>query len=107
MNKPKITQEQADEIVDAKQKYENILILEMYEIAGKMHYCDNLDRDTFIRAVYIGYEVEETPEDKVREYYKDQIKRASSRDGTDHVSPAAIRKVLDLLNIKIDGVNHD
>lgn len=99
MDKVKITQEQADEIVDAKQKYENILILEMYEIAGKMHYCDNLDRDTFIRAVYIGYEVEDTPEDKVWNYYKELLKNC------DEKGYMAVRTVLKLLGKEIRGID--
>jgi tartrate dehydratase alpha subunit/fumarate hydratase class I-like protein len=43
-----------------------------------------------------GYEVEETPEDKVREYYNGMLNTTG---------PVVIRQVLSLLNIKIEGVN--
>ena len=53
-------------------------------------------------ALVNGYEIEETPEDKVREYYKDQIRYYNDhRDSTGQ----AILKILNILNIKIEGVN--
>lgn len=57
--------------------------------------------DTIIHALYIGYEVEETPEEKVREYYMKQTRHGNLIDSPDYV----IRHVLDLLNIQIEGVN--
>ena len=54
-------------------------------------------------AIINGFEVEQTPEDKVREYYLNQKAQVVSEHEFD--DPAkAIRYVLELLNIKIDGV---
>jgi hypothetical protein len=57
-----------------------------------------LPLDTLIRALYIGYEVEQTPEDKVREYYE-------AHNNTHTYTRKAIAHVLNLLDIKIKGVN--
>lgn len=57
--------------------------------------------ETFLKALVNGYEVEETPEDKVRYYYMKQSRIGDLIDSTDY----AIRHVLDLLGIKIEGIN--
>ena len=61
-----------------------------------------IDLDTLIRALYIGYEVEQTPEDKVRDYYNSHLRTDLS---SDHYTKKAIVVTLNLLNIKISGVN--
>lgn len=73
---------------------------ELIPVNGYEH-VSGLSLDTLIRALYIGYEVEETPEDKVMELYKNpdlhELNPNSYRIG--------IRDALNALNIKIDGVN--
>lgn len=51
----------------------------------------------YFAALVNGYEVEQTPEDKVREYYNN-IKQ------NQELQAVALR-LLDILNIKIEGVN--
>lgn len=65
---------------------------------GSEH-INKLPLDTLIRALYIGYEVEQSPEDRVREYYETVVRMhyTSPRD--------AIRETLNLLNKQIEGVN--
>lgn len=48
-------------------------------------------------AITHGYTVEQSPEEKVREYYE--------QDETNAYQETAIRQTLDLLGIKITGVN--
>lgn len=65
------------------------------------------------RALIVGYEVEKTPEEKVREYYTEiAVKRDGAKFQDDVISAVryehmrmAIRETLDLLGIKIGGVN--
>lgn len=59
-----------------------------------------MNPDDLIRALYVGYEVEQTPEEKVKDYYDSQ-KYHIDEDHAEY----AIRNVLDILNIKIEGVN--
>lgn len=66
---------------------------------------DGLNGDTILRALYIGYEVESTPEDKVKEYYEQQVNVLSKDQFKQDNTPYAIRMVLDLLEIQIKGVN--
>lgn len=58
-----------------------------------------------------GYEVEQTPEDKIKEYYKyitDELEVATMDGENWNVlrnTKDTIKFVLDTLNIKIDGIN--
>lgn len=54
--------------------------------------------EKFVRAVVFDWEVE-SPEQKVREIYNDQVRRCNS------ISVDNIKKVLNALEIKIEGVN--
>lgn len=60
------------------------------------------DFDTLLQALVNGYEVEISPEDKVREYYKQQ--NSISTDDQD-TAARVIRNVLNFLEINIEGVN--
>ncbi len=65
----------------------------------------HLDLHELMKALVNGYEVEKTPEEKVREYYLDSTdSEVYSRAFTFHYDDA-IRTTLDLLGIKIEGVN--
>jgi hypothetical protein len=61
----------------------------------KFQLCEVLSLDTVMNILLHGYEVEETPEDKVREYYYHQNGPAQN----------VIETTLDMLNIKIEGIN--
>jgi 1,2-phenylacetyl-CoA epoxidase catalytic subunit len=119
MDKVKITQEQADEIVYHLQLHSNIEILRMHNGTGNSKWNDGdsltkcileMDEETLIKALYIGYEVKETPEDKVREYFKTTANSQGNSQyevGYNLGSRNAIMETLNLLNIKIEGVNHE
>lgn len=56
--------------------------------------------DTLIKALYIGYEVEKTPEEKLVEYYKELKFNASSAD-----IAFGITETLKILGLKVEGIN--
>jgi hypothetical protein len=63
--------------------------------------ANSISHDDFILALYNGYEVEQTPEEKVREYYG----KLNQHHDCDWREAMHIKKTLNLLGIKIEGVN--
>lgn len=65
--------------------------------------------DTLMSALINGYEVEQTPEDRVLEYYNRIIRRAVSTNSPEMFrllgEKEGITKTLNTLGIKIEGVN--
>ena len=67
--------------------------------------------EVLLQALVNGYEVEETPEDKVREYFTKTLSKANSLELSDLNSKffageyKGITNTLFLLNIKIEGIN--
>ena len=62
--------------------------------------------DVLLQALVNGYEVEETPKDKVREQYNSPKHFYDADNDTDiSVYRKGIKFALDTLNIKIEGVN--
>jgi hypothetical protein len=116
----KITQKQADAILHARGEYSDADIVEcqidpMPWSSGR-EALDGMSVDTLIRALYIGYTVEETPEDKVREYYNELTKKQKSSVQTSVYQNDTGFKIVDAeirgliyclghLNKKIEGVN--
>jgi len=104
INKPVITKEQADSIeafleVGTKEEL----------LTAKVHCChfgdeysgiNTIDIMTIAAALINGYEVEKTPEEKVREYYESYGGSPSAMERKE-----AVQDTLDLLGIKIEGVN--
>jgi len=70
-----------------------------------------LDLDILIRALYFGYSVEKTPEDKIADWYEElELYRANKTNPLNRIQEAdfkmiAIKCTLDTLGIKIKGVN--
>ncbi|WP_340968200.1 hypothetical protein [Bacillus sp. PPSBB_11] len=118
--KPEITKEQAEAIEFLRKNYDDNRILEIYvhESIGHTnqmhcHSCGSLCEFELIElaaALINGYEIEKSPEQKVREHYEklaakrryvpgciDEIKVYTEMD--------AIRRTLDMLGIEIDFVN--
>lgn len=118
--KPEITKEQSEAIEFLRKHYDDSTIIAMYaeDTIGYVHQtyghdCGSvygLDLLNFAAALINGYEIEKTPEQKVREYYEklaakrryvpgciDEIKIYTEMD--------AIRRTLDMLGIEIDFVN--
>lgn len=73
---------------------------------GEFKELENITTYDLMRVLVLGYEVEKTPEDKVREIY-------STYNVSDDVFPAffycditaVIIDVLDALSVKIEGIN--
>jgi hypothetical protein len=108
MDKVKLTKEQATTIEECKKR---LFLLFSQTAAADIVVTAALDRsdspklgislDSLIRALYIGYEVEVSPEEKVRKFYNDLDPNASY--GT--ASRFAVKETLKMLGIKIEGVN--
>lgn len=58
---------------------------------------NDLDLDTICTALYVGYEIEPCPEDKVLDFYEVNAKN--------HHIEYAVRHTLNLLNIQVKGIN--
>ena len=69
---------------------------------------NNIEIETLAGAILNGYEIEKSPEEKVREYYDNLI---AEDDGTTHGTALRVTRTrviigtLDILGIKIEGVN--
>ncbi|MHC8516833.1 DUF1642 domain-containing protein [Sporosarcina sp. ITBMC105] len=69
-------------------------------------YDTKTEMDVLMRALVVGYTVEKTSEEKVRDYYK-RIKDEydSDRLSFDLGILTGVSRTLDILDIKIEGVN--
>lgn len=64
--------------------------------------------DLLMKALANGYEIEETPEEKLRQYYSDVYKRVIDLSGSDSYLSGVvygIENTLDILGIEIPGIN--
>lgn len=114
IKKPVITKEQADAIETFLEKGTKEELL-----TAKVHCChfgdeysgiNTIDIMTIAATLINGYEVDKTPEEKVREYYEklcDGYDRAqfNEDEGKYLLMKRAVRRTLDDLGIKIEGVN--
>ncbi|MCY9372652.1 hypothetical protein [Bacillus haynesii] len=113
IKKPVITKEQADCIENTRREGvmndEDILRNHgKFIFAGEC--LNELDFMTLAAALINGYEVEKTPEEKVREYYEELCDEFDcaywSSDEIKYLcKKQAVRETLDKLGIKIEGVN--
>ncbi|MGF0002847.1 hypothetical protein ACQRCG_04915 [Bacillus altitudinis] len=119
--KPEITKEQAEAIEFLRKHYDDRGILELYaeDTIGHVHQmyghdCGcvyDLDLIDFAAALINGYEIEKSPEEKLRDYYgfnhDEHHKAIIGSPRSQYTSGVAdgIRKTLDPLGIKIEGVN--
>ncbi|MEC2215100.1 hypothetical protein [Bacillus velezensis] len=103
--KPTLTKEQA-EALDAQKfaNYEEYILIAACSGEFKGTSIGELDIMTLAAALVNGYEVEKTPEEKVREYFE---KLWADYCDTNEIEIAkeTIINTLDLLGIKIEGVN--
>ncbi|AZV88326.1 hypothetical protein BUN12_0062 [Bacillus amyloliquefaciens] len=109
--KPTITKEQAKELEAYRRSGDlDIHILEAAcdeVIGGKLAKLDIL---TLAAALVNGYEVKKTPEEKLREYYESLWSDYCDSDDpfievACESARAAVKETLNLLGIKIEGVN--
>lgn len=80
----------------------------------KAYERDDFSFDMLLNALVNGYEIEKSPEDKVREYYDSVLNRLYTEGLDDQErryvlesEAYGILRTLDLLEIKIPGVNAD
>jgi len=74
---------------------------------GKRQVLNDQDLDLIIRALYVGYEIEPGPEEKLKSHYVEQAafkkKYPNAEYHSGHMD--GIRVTLDLFNIQIQGIN--
>lgn len=117
MNKPTLTAEQAKAFEALKNVWErnweygkHCLISEKLDEGwpgdDEFTPASEISNDDFIAAIYVGYEVEKTPEQRVREFY--ELNEPSTWDGdyTLRGRQQGIVKTLNILGITIEGVNN-
>ncbi|MEC3770790.1 hypothetical protein [Bacillus velezensis] len=109
--KPTITKEQA-EALDAQKfaNYEEYILIAACSGEFEGTSIGELDIMTLAAALLNGYEVEATPEDRVREYFaelQEKQRTAQSRGVTFSLEceREGVINTLNLLGIKIEGVN--
>ncbi|MCY7759718.1 hypothetical protein [Bacillus inaquosorum] len=116
--KPTITKEQAEAIescaMNCGDTYKERLIRghadDSGDWSGEYASLNDLDLLTLAAALVNGYEVEKTPEEKVREYHRSLVcdmDRALSyeEEGNYRSAIEAVEETLKLFGIKIEGVN--
>ncbi|MDF4197359.1 hypothetical protein [Bacillus subtilis] len=111
--KPTITKEQADALLHLySAEWTKSDILEYHATGEWLEHCyslNDLDILTLAAALVNGYEVEKTPEEKVREFYES----FNTGFGTFHSEThfrfeeyqRVIKSTLNFLGVKIEGVN--
>ncbi|MGG4028702.1 hypothetical protein ABEV77_04140 [Bacillus subtilis] len=112
--KPTITKEQAEVIqifMDGDKEKSDLLRIHAKDRWIEEFSCLNeLDIMTLAAALVNGYEVEKTPEEKLREYYESLWSDYCDSDDpfievACESARAAVKETLNLLGIKIEGVN--
>ncbi|MCP1528547.1 hypothetical protein [Bacillus pumilus] len=111
--KPEITKEQAEAITYLRGLgRDDEYILSHFGVY--VRHCavlNELSRVSLAAALINGYEIEKSPEEKVREYYgfnhdeHHKVLTASPRGQYTSGVADGIRKTIDLLGIKVEGVN--
>jgi hypothetical protein len=109
-----LPREVAEAIEEAKEQYEsNTAIFDDARsgILETLYYHFEYNFDELMSALVNGYEIEKSPEDKVREYYEGLIETKQDLSNDDYTRELAayeasgVSKTLNLLGIKIEGVN--
>lgn len=97
MEKVIVSKEVAEEIEYAIAEYRTIASATLY-LLNEADLTD-VQVDQALRGYYVGYEIEKTPEEKVAAYYEEL------REEFEGEAMAAVASTLNLLGIKIEGVN--
>ncbi|MFT0803337.1 hypothetical protein VSK91_21985 [Bacillus swezeyi] len=119
IKKPVITKEQAEALILLQGDLTDSAILELYvgdslAVRNPRNRClYDLDLLTLAAVLINGYEVEKTPEEKIREYYEEAQRRRKARRDEGDIEGLrynagrgyGVVDTLDILGIKIEGVN--
>jgi hypothetical protein len=78
------------------------------EWTGEWSPLNALSLDSLIRAVYIGYEVEKTPEEKVKELYDNYGPNSQGHQvNMDERVQMGIKLALKSIGMKVEGITDD
>lgn len=113
MKKAFLTKEQAAALESALRSSQEhgsdkstIIAWKVQEIfSGDEAPLNEVDLDTFIRALYVGYEIEKSSEEKLADIYKNHKGRPSIKPAWNEGVTKGIELTLKTLNIKVPGIN--
>lgn len=113
--KVKVSREVAEAIewVKKNSTFEQAMSIQLEKIwvDKKIVALNKLNAETFAKAFLDGYEIEQTPEEKLLEYYKEILEEQNASEfGTNDYIDASIKirvlkTTLNILEHKIDGIN--
>jgi hypothetical protein len=69
--------------------------------AGRFEPLNRLNLDEVIRALYVGCEIEKSPEEQIKDFYT----KAPLNDRADYGTRYGVRQTLQMLGIEIEGIN--
>lgn len=104
-----LSTEQAAALESVKNVHDNESIVtfhfEKSELwTGEWIPLNELSIDTLCRALYVGYTTQKTPEELIKEKYDEAVKFRNSSEVASTVA-ITIEEVLEIFNIRIDGIN--
>lgn len=114
-DKVKLTKKQADAIEKllSMTYYKKDIIVDHHAKDDKrwddeIESLNGLPLDTLIRALYIGYEVEQTVEEQLLEYYEKANRNKLNTDINEQLWSGArmgMEKALNIIGMKVKGIN--
>ncbi len=110
MDKVVLTNAQAEAIENIKEVYSDYTFIIKSHVEhsdgwiGKSEPLNDLNLDSLIRSLYIGYEVERTPEEELLKEYHFNKNHSDSKWG---YYADGIKAAIDILDITIEGINGD
>ena len=99
-----LTQEQADKVDSLSKSHTKERIISDFVRTAELNKL-GLTLDQLIRALYIGYTVEETTEEKILKMYKNPHNYYDESDGQWGAFQSGVYNTLQKLRIKIEGIN--
>lgn len=118
MEKVKLTKKQAEALEQLRSEWSKGAIIRTHVESSwtisKYRPLNELSIEELAKALINGYEVEQTPEEKLREYYElSNFLRYDKEDLVPTVrqrmigEQMGVRKTLNILGIKVEGINVD
>lgn len=69
------------------------------------YFYDKASPDDLMRALVIGYEVERTSEERLRDYYDFLVKAPYGSLNNSYQKAMVVKETLDILGITVEGIN--
>jgi hypothetical protein len=105
-----LTKEQAEALESALAvdggKREQVVEWHLQDLwSGKREALNGMPLDTIIRALYVGYELDKSPEEKLIAYIQELHEQAVKEEIVASAKILGVMKTLEILNIDLKGMN--